>query len=160
MSETAHAATIETAAVEETTAAEVTPAAAEAKPGFLDNVFAALQSKTVLLGEVSTFRTRAETAEADLATATADLTAARDELAALKAERAAIAARLASVEQETASAEEAAAKIVATIGFKAEELPAAEAEPPATKEQLVAQLETEKDNNKRYALAAQINSMN
>jgi len=141
-----------------------TPAAAaveqETKPGLLERISASLQTKTALLAEVATFRSRAEAAEEALATATVDLTAARERLAALEAERAQITAQLATVEAESATAELAAAKIVATIGFPAAELPAAESEPPETKEQLVAKLETEPDNNKRYALAAKINAMN
>jgi chromosome segregation ATPase len=161
MSETAHATPIESAAAETPAAETVTPSAAvEAKPGFLDNVIAALQTKTSLLAEVSTYKTRAETAEAALEEASADLTAARAELAIFTAERARIAEQLTAAQAETASAETAAAKIVATIGFKPEALPAAEAEPPATKEQLVSRMETEADNRKRWELAKQINEMN
>lgn len=140
-----------------------TPAAAveqETKPGLLERISASLQTKTGLLAEVATFRTRAETAEASLAEATADLTAARDELTTLRTERAAIAAQLATVEKETATAEVTAAKIVASIGVSTETLPEAAAELPPTKEQLVSRMEAEPDNRKRWELAKQINEMN
>lgn len=144
-------------------AAPEAPAAAveqETKPGLLERISASLQTKTGLLAEVATFRSRAETAEAALEEATADLTAARTRLAALETERTAIEKQLDSIKAESTAAEVTAAKIVATIGFKAEDLPAAESEPPATKEQLLAQLSTEPDNTKRYQLAEQINAMN
>ena len=152
----------------EAPAAAATPAAAapeapaaEAKPpGLLERISASIQSKGALLATGEAYRLRAETAEASLGTATAELTTLRAAHAALLKERGEIATLLDTAVAEKQEVDTAAASQVAALGFEPAALPAASAAPEETKAELLARLEKEPDNNKRYALAARINEMN
>ena len=130
----------------------------ETKPGLLESIRANLQTKAALLSERDTYLARATAAEAQVADLTARLDAAESELQTLRSEREEIANTLETVQAEVTTVETAAAQQVASMGFDAAALPAAETE-PETKETLLARLAAETDNNKRFALAEKINAL-
>ena len=140
-------------------AAQEAEAPASEAPGFLQSIKASLQSKTVLLGEVEQFKSRALAAEQSLATAQADLTATRASLATLQQERAEIAQALAASQQSATTVEAAAATVVAGMGFAAAELPAAETTPIVTRASLEAELDKETDPQRIVILARQIDAL-
>ncbi len=148
------------AAVAEAPAAAAPPAAAAVEPSLLERVKASIQSKGTLLATADAATLRATTAEARADKAETALTAANGELATLRAERADIAAALVTAKAEKQDVDTAAASQVAALGFEPGKLPAAASEAAEeTKDQLVARLEKEPDNDKRFALAAKINAM-
>ncbi len=149
------------AAPAETPAAAAAPAAEEAKPpGLLEQVRASLQSKGTLLADRSAALTRAELAEGQLEGAQAELTTLRAENATLKAERDEISALLSTAKAEKQEVDLATAVQVAGLGFDAAALPAAEVAPAETRAGLVAQIEKETDNNKRWELTERLEALN
>lgn len=145
-------------------AAEPAPAApaaeATAEPTFLQSVLGTVQTKGKLVSERDAAIARATTAEASLTAAHAELATLRAENAAFKQERETIQAALIAAQAANQEVEVAAASQVAALGFEPAALPAATSAPEETKDQLIARLEKETDNNKRHALAARINAMN
>lgn len=133
---------------------------ASAEPSLLEKVTASIQSKGKLLADRDAATLRATTAEARADKAEAALTLANSELATLRKERSDIQAALVTAQAEKQEQDVAVAGEVAALGFEPAALPAASSAPEETKEQLVARLEKETDNDKRYALAARINAMN
>ena len=142
----------------------IEPAAAAAEEtqqagGFLQNVLAAVSSKASLIAEREELSSRLSAAEQAVGTLTAELNEAREKVEALTQERAAIEQALNAARDQAAGEDEKAAVIVASLGYQGtEDLPAAAAE-PETKEALLARLEAETDNDKRWELAQRINAM-
>jgi len=131
--------------------AEETPAAA-VEPTFLQRASAAFASKSAILAERDTFRTRAETAEAESLTLRAQVLDLGTQLAAVLAEREEISALLDTATAENQAVEAAAASQVAALGFEPAALPSASAAPEETRATLVAQIEKETDPKKLWAL--------
>ncbi len=135
-------------------------AAAPEKPGFLQTVLANVQSKTALLTELESFKTRATAAESQVITLTAELATANQELATLRSEREQIQTALEATKAEVKDVDFKAAQKVASLGFDVESLPAPSAALPDTVESITAQLEKETDNNKRWELAQKLAALN
>ena len=152
-----------------TAATEAPPAAATEPPSggkseatpptLLEQIRGSIQSKGALIADRDAALARAGLAERELLSTKAALAIATDELQTLRAERAEIAAALVTAAAEKQTVDAAAASQVAALGFDPAALPGANSEAEETKEQLVARLEKEPDNDKRYALAAKINAM-
>lgn len=158
-----------TAAPEAAAAAAEAPAApveAEQKGGFLQGVLAAVSSKSDLLQQIGAEKLRAEQAIQQAATLQSQLTAAQGTIATLQAQNKTLTEERQQIEQALQAAQGqvqgeqvAVAKVVASMGFEAEQLPAASGQIPDTKEAIQARLATETNCAKRHELALQLLEM-
>lgn len=155
-----------TAAAPVETPAAAVPVEQEQKGGFLQGVLASISSKADLLQQITAEKARAEQAltqvgslQAELTTAQQSVTTLQAEIATLKNERQQIEQALQAAQGAVQGEQKAAAKIVATMGFEAEQLPAAQGSLPETKESLQARIAAETNTAKRHELALQLLEM-
>jgi hypothetical protein len=109
-------------------AAPAAPAVPVATGGLVDRILASVKSKGDMQAEVTQFRTRAETAESELARVQGELATANSELTKLRLEQKQIQDALTAAENDKKTVAAAAADIVAQTGIPAAELPAQSAE--------------------------------
>lgn len=151
-----HAAETPAAAAPEAPAAPEQAAAPEMT--FLQKVAAGLQSKGHLIAENATLLQRAEKAEQENLSLHSQLSALNSQLSTLTTERAEIQKLLTAAQAEKETVEQKAVAEVAAIGFAADKLPES-AKAGETREELEAQLAVEKDNNRRWDIAAKLNAL-
>lgn len=146
--------------------AAAVPVEQEQKGSFLQGVLASISSKADLLQQIGAEKSRAEqalaqvgTLQAELATAQQSITALQAEIGTLKNERQQIEQALQAAQGAVQGEQKAAAKLVATMGFEAEQLPTAQGALPETKESLQARIDKETNPAKRHELALQLLEM-